>query len=320
MPGTVIVVGSANQDYVIACTALPRPGETRLAGRLRRFPGGKGVNQAVAAARLGGAVRFVGAVGDDSDGAFLIRELRSEGVDTSDVEITTVARTGLAFVSVLPDGENAITVVPGANFTLVADRTARAVRRLADASSIVVLQGEIPVPALRAAVETGVRCGARVVLNLAPYTELPAELLRLADPLVVNEVEAAALLGTPVAALGSPAQAAGRLAERAASAVITLGGAGAVWARGLDGATVPAPPVGQVVDTTGAGDAFVGGLATLLAEGHDLDAAVRFAVEVGTVAVTRVGAQASYPSRADVVEAGRARGQGGGRLAGRKSS
>ncbi|WP_405793906.1 ribokinase [Streptomyces sp. NBC_01506] len=303
MTGAVIVVGSANQDYVINCDALPRPGETRLGGRLRRFPGGKGVNQAVAAARLGADVHFVGAVGDDPDGALLIGELRSEGVDAGDVEITTAERTGVAFVSVLPDGENAITVVSGANFTLAAGRVSRTVRRLADASSVVVLQGEIPVPALQAAVEASTEAGARTVLNLAPFVELPAAVLRPAAPLIVNEVEASALLGAPVTAQESAEQAARTLAGRAGSAVITLGGAGAVWADRTGSGTVRAPEVRQVVDTTGAGDAFVGGLATMLAEGRDLETAVRFAVEVGTVAVTRVGAQASYPSRADVAGA-----------------
>jgi ribokinase len=177
---------------------------------------------------------------------------------------------------------------------------ARTVKRRVDERAIVVLQGEIPVPAIEAALTTGTSAGARVVLNLAPFVELRKEMLALANPLIVNEVEASALLGYAVDAHDGAVAAAEELAKGAASVVITLGGAGASWADDSGSGLVPAPPVGRVVDTTGAGDAFIGGLATMLAEGKNLPAAVRVAVEVGSVAVTRVGAQASYPSRHDI--------------------
>ncbi|SDT43830.1 ribokinase [Microlunatus soli] len=297
----VIVVGSANQDYVITCDALPTAGETRLASGMQKFPGGKGANQAVAAARLGAPVTFVGAVGDDDDGALVIRELRAEGVDTSEIEINSSERTGLAIVSVLPDGENAITVVPGANYTVSAERTARTVSRLTGPQSILVVQAEIPVDAIAAAVDAAVRAGARSVINLAPYTELPDRVLAAADPLVVNEIEAAALTGYAIDSTDTALRAASELAARSRSCVITLGADGACWAIADAAGRVAAPPAAQVVDSTGAGDAFIGGLVRRLTEGDvDLADAVRVGVEVGTVAVTRVGAQASYPLETEI--------------------
>jgi ribokinase len=296
----VIVVGSANLDYVISTDALPAAGETRLAEDFRKLPGGKGANQAVAAARLGAAVSFAGAVGDDSDGALMVRELRSEGIDTSEVEITTSARTGMAFVSVLPDGENSIVVVPGANSTVSADRVDRAIARLATAGTVVVVQGEIPAAAMAAGVRAAVTAGGRAVVNLAPYVELPEDTLRLADPVVVNEVEAAALVGYAVTGPELARRAAEDLARRSRSAVITLGAAGVSWATQAKSGLVPAFPVDHVVDTTGAGDAFVGAIAAMFTEGMSLEAAVRIGAEVSALAVTRVGAQASYPLRDEI--------------------
>lgn len=298
--GNVIVVGSANQDYVISIDALPAVGETRLAQSLQRFPGGKGANQAVAAARLGASVALVGAVGDDSDGALMIRELRAEGIDTSEIEISTSERTGMAIVSVLPGGENSIVVVPGANFTLTASRVKRAVKRLAKAQSVVVVQGEVPLPAMEAAILAAEAEGARTVVNLAPYVDLPAETLALANPLVVNEVEAAALTGYVLTSPELAQKAVEDLARRTRSVIVTLGSTGVTWATQTDSGFVPALPVAQVVDSTGAGDAFTGAVAAMFTEGMDLQDAVRVGVEVGALAVTRVGAQASYPLREEV--------------------
>jgi len=295
----VIVVGSANQDYLIDSSALPEPGETRLAKGLKKLPGGKGANQAVAAARLGATVHFVGAVGDDDDGARMINTLQNEGIDTEAVEVTSEP-TGLAIVTVLPGGENAITVVPGANFTVTAERAAETVRRLAEPGGVLVVQAEIPVPSIGAAVTAAAEAGLRPVINLAPYTELPTEVVALADPLVVNEVEAADMVGRIIRDLPEVLQAANELVGRTRSVVITLGGAGACWATSEGFGHVPAPGVDEVVDTTGAGDAFVGGLARRLADSADLEAAVRYGVEVGTFAVTRLGAQTSYPTPADL--------------------
>jgi ribokinase len=298
--GDIIVVGSANQDYVIATSALPAVGETLLAESLKRFPGGKGANQAVAAARLGADVRFIAAVGDDDDGALIIREMRAEGIDTSEIEIATNARTGLAIVSVLPNGENAITVIPGANYAVAANRIERAVGRLAGNNSVLLTQGEIPAACIEAAVRQAAGAGTRCIINLAPVVTVDPEVLALADPLVVNELEAASLTGYVADGQDGAVSTAKQLARRARSVVITLGALGACWVHGEEWGFIPALPVDHVVDTTGAGDAFVGALAVMIAEGADLDQAVRIAVEVGALAVTRLGAQASYPSRRDV--------------------
>jgi ribokinase len=298
--GNVIVVGSANQDYVIEADALPTVGETRLAQSLQRFPGGKGANQAVAASRLGASVALIGAVSDDSDGALMIRELRSEGIDTSEIEISTSERTGMAIVTVLPGGDNSIIVVPGANFTLTASRVSRAVERLANDKSVVVVQGEIPVAAMAAAIRSAENIGARVLVNLAPFVELPAETLAVADPLIVNEVEAMALTGYVINSPDLARKAAVDIAKWARSAVVTLGAEGVTWATQTSSGTIPALPVAEVVDSTGAGDAFIGAIAAMFTEGRTLEDAVRVGAEVGALAVTRVGAQASYPLRGEV--------------------
>ncbi|WP_405793910.1 ribokinase [Streptomyces sp. NBC_01506] len=300
MAGNLIVVGSANQDYVLSVDALPTGGETRLARSLRRFPGGKGANQAVAAARLGAGVAIVGAVGDDDDGALLIRELRAEGVDTSEIEITSADRTGLAFVSLLPGGDSAQTVVPGANHALSATRAAHVVRRLATPDSVLVVQAEIPADVVSAVVRAASENGVRSVVNLSPLIDLAESVLRLADPLVVYGVEVPALTGFAIDGRERAEEAATALLRSARSVVVVADHDGAAWADPSGGGYVMSPHVGAIVDATGAGDAFVGALVTLLAEGASLKEAVRIGVEAGAVAVSRVGAQASYPYRRDI--------------------
>ncbi|ACQ78544.1 PfkB domain protein [Beutenbergia cavernae DSM 12333] len=295
----ITVVGSANQDYLLRVEASPSPGETVLAHGMRKNPGGKGANQAVAAARLGGDVRFVGCVGDDDDGALLLRELRAEGVGTSDVEIITREHTGLAIVAVDTTGENSIVVVPGANFALTESRVTRVVRRDA-AGGVVVLQAEVQPRIIAGAVAAADDAGARVVLNLAPFVALAADVVAACDPLVVNESEASAMTGLPVSTLDDAHAAAGELLGRARSVVITLGARGAVWADGDGTGHVPAPALDRVVDTTGAGDAFVGALAVRLSEGAALEDAVELGVRAGTYSVAREGAQSSYAMAADL--------------------
>jgi ribokinase len=297
---TVVVVGSANQDYLVQLSQAPALGETVLAGGLRKQPGGKGANQAVAAARAGADVSFVGCVGDDDDGALLLRQLRSEGVDTTDVEVVGNEPTGLALVYVFANGDNSIAVVPGANSAIPAFRAARAVRRLADASSVVVTQGEISRDVIEATIRAADEVGARPVLNLAPMREIRPEVLALCNPLIVNETEASALLRVQVGDVDSARRAAATLAMAAKSVVITIGAGGAVWADRDASGHVPAPRVETVVDSTGAGDAFVGSLATVLSEGGSLGHAVAIGVRAGSFAVARLGAQSSYPMRDDI--------------------
>ena len=296
----IVVVGSANQDHLVRLSSLPAAGETILAKGVASQPGGKGANQAVAAARLGADVVLVGAVGDDKDGSAIVLQLRTEGVNTGEVQVVTTAPTGLAMVYVLDSGENAIVVVPGANAMLEPARVEQVLRRTCEQGSVVVLQAEVPCDVIDVTARVVEEIGARLVLNLAPYVELAADTLAVADPVVVNETEATSLGGQPVTDLASGAAAARRLTEVARSVVITLGASGAVWAdRGADGST-PAPEVAEVVDTAGAGDAFVGALASQLADGADLAMAVTFGVAAGSFSVGRAGAQSSYPVREDL--------------------
>lgn len=294
----IIVVGSANQDYIVGVPTPPGPGETVLATSLLKQPGGKGANQAVAAARLGGDVTFVASVGDDDDGAQLIRQLRSEGVDTANVEIISRGRTGLALVSVYSSGENSITVVPGTNFALTSDRVRRTIGRVADerGAAIMIAQAEVLPEIFDAAITAAEAAGARVIFNLAPFQPVADDLLAVCDPLVINEAEASGLLGWAVHGAAGAERAVAELRARTRSVVVTVGAAGACWGDKLSAGYTPAAGV-HTVDTTGAGDAFVGAVAVELAWGATLAEAVTVGVQAGTFAVTSPGAQSSYPSR-----------------------
>jgi ribokinase len=300
----VVVVGSVNADLVVRVDRWPAPGETVLGSDLETHPGGKGGNQAVAAARLGGRVGILGRIGQDRHGEFLAETLRRDGVDTGHL-LTTPGPTGVALISVGPDGDNSIVVSPGANRHL-SEEDVTAARPLLAAAAVISLQLEIPMPAVLAAARTGAETGARVVLNLSPATRVPPELLALCDPLVVNEHEAAFLLGAPGdgdgdGAVAAAGRAAALLALGPRSVVITLGAEGAVVAHGTDVAPVPSPRV-RPVDTTGAGDAFTGALCGRLAGGDDLVTSARFAARVGAAAVRKAGAQSSFPTLAELTE------------------
>ena len=290
-PARVVVVGSANADLVVALERRPAAGETVLGGDLRTLPGGKGANQAVAAARLGVVTAFVGRLGDDANGALLRSSLLAAGVDVAGVR-TDAAPTGVAVVLVTPDGDNSIVVAPGANGRVTA---ADARQDVVAGAAVLLLQREIdPTASLAAALH----CRGRVVLNLAPSGPVPAELLARADVLVVNEHEAADLLDGEHL---PPARAAERLrALGPATVVVTLGSAGAIAVDGDGTVHQVAARAVTAVDTTGAGDAFTGALAWRLAAGDDLGAALATAVRVGTLAVTLPGAQPSFPTAADL--------------------
>ncbi|WP_434014510.1 ribokinase [Ornithinimicrobium sp.] len=269
----MIVLGSTNVDLVVQVDHRPVGGETILGSDLVTTPGGKGANQAVAAARIGGE-RFVGCVGGDTGGRLLRDSLSDAGVDLTGLQ-TVDAATGSAVILVTPDGENSIVVSPGANARLSPDRVAKVSSWWDDADAL-VLQLETPMDTVRAAARSARERDIRLVLNAAPATSLPTELLEMADPVVVNETEteAAAALGVAGADQepASPAQTVERLLDLGPrSVVLTLGAEGAVCAtRGSAVAAVPAREV-QAVDTTGAGDGFVGALAVRLAAGDDLE-------------------------------------------------
>ena len=294
----VVVVGSINQDIVVEVPAPPGPGETVLAGAVSITPGGKGANQAVAAARNGASVSMVGRVGDgavDAAGPALKDDLAGAGVDVSNVRETPGVPSGRAFITVTPDGENRIIVAAGANAALSAGDVDAGAELLMQAK-VVATQLEIPRQATQRLATAAAGHGVPLILNLAPAAVLPPEVLAAVAVLVVNEHEAAFLLGEPVRAgqdPGAAESAARRLLGMGPAAVaLTLGGAGAVWCTAGASGHVPAPEV-NVVDTTGAGDAFVGALAAQLADGHDLGAATAFAVRVASEATTTRGAQVS---------------------------
>jgi ribokinase len=291
----VFVVGSINQDFVLSVERRPEPGETVTEAQLSKGNGGKGANQAAAAALLGASVKFLGRVGDDGFGEPLVEALADKGVDTSLIEASPDSSTGTAFITVTPDGENAITVAPGANRTLSADDVDDASDAIADAR-VLVAQMEVPPEVVLRAVEVAARQGTRALVNLAPTTDIPRKLLEKLDPLVVNEHEAAFLLRERVEGVEGALSAAPELLELGPrSAVITLGREGAVFSDGESTNHLPAPKV-DAVDTTGAGDAFVGALAAKLAQELPLNAAVAYAVRAGAAAVTRKGAQGALPT------------------------
>ncbi|WP_411283041.1 ribokinase [Lapillicoccus sp.] len=268
--GRVVVVGSLNIDLVTHVERFPQPGETLLGQGLERLAGGKGANQAVAAREAGAEVVMVGAVGDDDAGRSYAARLRGLGIDTR-LEIVA-GPSGHAMITVDEAGENVIIVVPGANAQL-GESALSALDELA-AGDVVLVQLEIPLTTAAIAVRRACARGARVVINCSPYAGLPPDVLALADPVVVNESEAALLADGELVAT---------------SLLVTFGAAGAMWdGERVDGVAVAA---GDVLDTTGAGDAFCGALAAALAAGADRSGALHLAAGAGARAVRRVGAQ-----------------------------
>jgi ribokinase len=299
----VLVVGSANVDFTIATTRLPAPGETVSGGTLLVNHGGKGANQAVAARRLGAEVRFIGCVGDDAAGAGIRAQLAREGIGVGGLATVREVATGTALIVVDADGRNQIAVAPGANHRLTVDHLAARVDDFAWAQ-VVVCQLETPVATALWALEEAKRRRLVTVLNPAPIVPVPDALWPLVGYLTPNAGEAARLSGHPTDTPAGVRAAAHALLSRGPGAVIvTLGERGAlIWEAGREH-EAPAPAV-DVVDTTGAGDAFNGALAVALGEGRDLPDAVDFANRAGALACTRRGAQDSLPRREDV-EAGR---------------
>ena len=291
----VFVVGSINQDFVLSVERRPEPGETVTDAQLSKGNGGKGANQAAAAALLGADVKFLGRVGDDGFGEPLVEALADKGVDTSLIEASPDTSTGTAFITLTPDGENAITVAPGANRSITTSDVDEASEPIGDAR-VLVVQMEVPPEVVRRAVEVAARQGTRALVNLAPPTEVPRELLGKLDLLAVNEHEAAFLLEERVEGVNGALSAAPELlALGPRSVVVTLGKEGAVFSDGNSTEHVSSPTV-EVVDTTGAGDAFVGALAVRLARDSTLEEAVAYAVRAGAAAVTKEGAQGALPT------------------------
>jgi ribokinase len=296
------VLGSLNMDISVTVPRLPGPGATVVGSAARFTPGGKGANQAVAAARLGAEVRLVGCVGDDEFGRRLLAALRAETVGTDGIRVMAGVPTGLAMIAVDAAGENLITVAPGANHETGPPEVAAAAAAPRD---ILVISAEIPVPAITAAL-TQAR-GAPCVLNLAPVPQAKETAAALArrgpDWLVVNESEAAAVLGRPVSGLADAGRAAAELvAAGPRHAVVTAGAHGAALA-GPDGLDTIEGFAVKSVDTVGAGDTFVGALAVAVAAGLPASRALRAATAAGAAAVTRHGAQTAMPRSGDILAA-----------------
>jgi ribokinase len=316
---TVLVVGSIHADTRLAVSRLPRPGETVIASAHSLGLGGKGANQAVAAARGGVRVRMIGAVGADANGAAMIAALEAQGVDVSLIAIRPDVPTGLALVAVEESGENLIVVAPGAD----AAATPEALAELAAGpngwprAELTLCQGELPPPTVDRAAALAAAAGSVFALNLAPVIGVGDQTLALADPLVLNELEAREVAASRLPGFQSDAVAdvrsARRFAARAVAAglsrslVVTLGAAGAVAAAGARSAWGETAPFGaapgsavEVVDTTGAGDAFVGQLVAVLAQGGGFDQAVAGGVAAGTLATTRAGACPAYAAAPEI--------------------
>jgi ribokinase len=296
---SVVVVGSSNTDMILRVAHVPRPGETLLGGEFATAAGGKGANQAVAAARAGARVSFVARLGNDSLGGEALERLRCEGMDLSGIVRDKTHPSGVALIFVGADGENSIGVAGGSNARL-SPRDVAAAKGALTRGRVVLLQLETPLEAVAAAARIARRSGAQVILNPAPAQKLPGALLRDVSILTPNESEAAVLTGIPATGIPAAARAADVLLRRGVGTVIvTLGSKGALIATRAGKQVVPAFRV-RAVDTTAAGDVFNGALAARLAEGAALGEAVRFANAAGALSVTRHGAQPSIPRRSQI--------------------
>ncbi len=297
----VIVVGSANVDFVVQTPHIPRPGETVLGHHFVMAMGGKGANQAVGAARLGADVIFVARVGRDIFGDQCIEAYHTEGINTEYITHDDQEATGVALIAVAADGENSITVASGANMRLLPEHIAAAGEAIARAD-VLVMQLEVPVETVLAAAGIARQHGVRVVLNPAPARTLPGDLLRLVDVLTPNRIELAQLAGISegqVRQLSEEQLGQVLLGLGVKQGVITLGAQGALVADSAGVVHVPAFPI-TPLDTTAAGDAFNAGLAVALGRGGGLVEAARFASACGALAATKMGAQPSLPTEVAV--------------------
>lgn len=301
MDKKIVVVGSSNTDMVIRCPHMPRPGETVLGGEFLMNHGGKGANQAVAAAKLGGNVAFVAKVGNDIFGVETMEMLRRTGIDTSQVSISRDLPSGVALINVDATGENSISVASGANAALSKEDISDATDVISGAE-VLVMQLETPVETIAFAAEVAKRHGVTVVLNPAPAPRvpLPEELLRNVDIIIPNKTEAEIISGVAITDGDSEREAIAAIAAKGVGAtIVTLGSKGALLCCGGDLVEVPPVKV-KAVDTTAAGDTFCGAFCVALTEGKSLVEAVAFGNKAAAISVTRHGAQQSIPVREEV--------------------
>ena len=296
----IVVVGSINMDLVVRMPQIPKPGETLLGGVFKTFPGGKGANQAVAAARLGAQVTMIGCVGDDAFGREMRATLESEGINTTHILVHSVAATGVALIQVDSQGQNSIAVASGANFRLTSTDVEKAMQTIGEFNAL-VMPLETPLETIYAAAKIASSRGAKVLLNPAPAQVLDQGLLELVDVLLPNEYEIALMTGLPVQTASDVSRAFLKLHQLGVkNLLVTMGVQGAVlFDENGQESLIPAWQV-QAVDTTAAGDCFVGALAVGLCEGKSLLAAAEFASAAAALSVTREGAQPSLPRRVEV--------------------
>ncbi len=300
----ILVMGSYNVGLTVRTPQLPRPGETLLGDLFLMGPGGKGSNQALAARRLGGDVLFLAKVGDDVFGRDALELFEREGLDTRLVLVDSTTHTGAGIIALDEGGQNAISVAPGANHLLKPEDVDRCAGDLAG-SRVLLMQLETPIETVARATEVAKRRGVTVILNPAPAQEVPRRLLAQLDVLTPNEHEAATLTGRPVNDLSTAFAAARQLHNQGvAHAVVTLGAEGCVHVCESGEQHLPAPVV-TPVDTTGAGDAFNGGLAVALARGDSIGEALQFANVVGALSVTTFGTVEGLPTLEQVEAFGR---------------
>jgi len=295
--GKILVIGSINMDLVVRMERMPLIGETFLGKDFQLIPGGKGANQAVAAARLGTEVAMIGCVGEDSFGKQMLQNLKNEGIRIQGIEQTRKASTGIASIHVDLQGQNTIVVVPGANYALTCEHIDKH-KKLIEDSQLVMLQLEIPIDVVEYAVRYAKQLGKKVVLNLAPIQSINPEIFACVDYLVLNEVEGEALTGVSCREMHKLAVRLGQLG--CSYAILTLGEAGAVLVeKGGSYVGLKAYPV-RTVDTTAAGDSFVGGLGSRIVQGDDPGTAVQFGMKAAALTVTKLGAQSSLPTMKEI--------------------
>ena len=300
MKGKILVIGSTNTDMTAFCAKMPTPGETVLGNDFVMGPGGKGANQAVAAKRLGGDVSFICKVGDDIFGENTIRHFKEEGLDTSGVMISKKP-SGVALITVDDSAENCIVVASGANNDYT-EEDIRSCKEAIEACDILLMQLEIPVPAVLEAAKIAHEAGKTVVLNPAPAIDLPDEIFRHISLFIPNQHELAKYSGMPVSGEESAAAAAKAMMSKGVGRlIVTMGSKGSLVCQEEETIFVPARKV-DAVDTTGAGDCYCGALCVALSEGESLMEAASFATKAAAVAVQRPGAQVSMPFRREIVD------------------
>lgn len=295
MAKPILVIGSLNMDLVVAVPRQPLPGETILGSNTNHYPGGKGANQAVAAARAGGQVQMAGQIGSDDFGRQLKHNLKRNQIAVQSIR-THSDPTGIALITVDPQGQNAIVVSPGANGSLTPDRLKR---RQIQSAALIVMQLEIPMETVEWVAQVAVEAEVPVLLNPAPIQPLSEALLNSLEYLILNETEASQLTGQPLRDRSDAEAMAAELHQRVPMVIITLGRSGVVWCGARGRGHRPAYAV-EVVDTTAAGDSFCGALAVQIAASQSWSEAIRFATAAAALTVTRAGAQPSLPDRQEI--------------------